>query len=74
MRPELRRRVCKHRRQTAGRKLNKKVCRYVVERSFSWYQRKCRRLATRWERQSKIFSGLVLLGFSLIWIDRLLLG
>ena len=74
IRPEIPKRIWKNRKQPKGRKLTKKVKRYVVERTFAWYQRKFRRLAVRWERKPNIFRGFVSLGFAIIWMERLLVG
>lgn len=74
IRPELPRRVFKNRRQPPGRKLTQRIARFVVERTFSWYQRKFRRLAVRWERRERYFNGFLDFGFLLIWVDRILLG
>ena len=74
IRPEIPKRIWKNRKQPKGRKLQKKVERYVVERTFSWYQRKFRRLVVRWERKSNLFEAFVDLGFVMIWLDKILLG
>ena len=74
IRPELPRRVYKNRKQPTGAKLQRRVQRYVVERTFSWYQRKFRRLSTRWERKPENFEAFVLLGFAWMWLTRLLVG
>lgn len=74
IRPELPRRVWKDRRQPPGPKLERRIERYVVERTFSWYQRKFRRLAVRWERKPELFEAFVRLGFAWIWLNRLLMG
>jgi len=41
--PEIAKRMWKERKQDRGRKVEKRVNRYVVERTFWWYQRKFRR-------------------------------
>ncbi len=74
IRPELAKRVWKNRRQPPGPKLEKRVDRYVVERCFSWYQRKFRRLAVRWERKPELFEAFVRLGFAWIWLTKILMG
>jgi transposase len=74
IRPEIPKRIWNNRKQPKGRKLHKKVERYVVERTFSWYQRKFRRLVVRWERKSNLFEAFVDLGFIMIWLDKILLG
>ena len=72
IRPELPKRIWKNRRQPRGPKLQKKVKRYVVERTFSWYQRKFRRLNIRWERNPTYFKAFVNFGFIMMWMQRLL--
>ena len=42
--------------------------RWVVERSFSWLKRKCRRLLMRWERLPEVWSAFALLGLIFMWI------
>ena len=74
IRPEIPKRVWKDRKQPPGPKVQKKVQRFVVERCFAWYQRKFRRLALRWERNPQAFKAFVSLAFSLIWLERLLVG
>ena len=75
IRPELPKRVFKNaKRKTPGPKLERRVARFVVERTFSWYQRKFRRLVVRWERKPNNFRAFVLLAFAWIWLTRLLLG
>ena len=74
IRPEIPKRIWKNKKKPKGRKLHKKVKRYVVERAFSWYQRKFRRLTIRWERKPDIFCAFVDLGFIMIWVSRLLVG
>ena len=74
IRPELPKRVWKTRKQPPGRKLQKCVDRFVVERTFSWYQRKFRRLVVRWERKPEVFEAFVSLGFAWIWLTRLIVG
>jgi len=56
-----------------GRPRAKPIDRWKVERTFSWYQRKFRRLVVRWERKMRYWEGFLGWAFSLIWIGRLLL-
>lgn len=74
IRPELPRRVWKKRRQPTGPKLTKRVDRYVVERTFSWYQRKFRRLVVRWERNPHNFQAFAYIAFAWIWLTKLIVG
>ncbi len=72
IRPEIPKRVFRTRRQPPGRKLEKRVKRYVVERTFSWFQRKFRRLTTRWERIPSIFQALVDLAMALVLLRKIM--
>lgn len=56
-----------------GRPYAKPIDRWKVERTFSWYQRKFRRLVVRWERRNRYWHGFLAFGFCMMWIDRLLL-
>ena len=46
--------------------------RWVVERSFSWLKRKCRRLLMRWERLPEAWNAFALLGLIFMWMQILL--
>ena len=46
--------------------------RWVVERSFSWLKRKCRRLLMRWERLPEAWGAFSLLGLIFMWLEILL--
>lgn len=46
--------------------------RWVVERSFSWLKRKCRRLLMRWERLPEVWNAFALLGLIFMWLQYLL--
>ncbi len=74
LRPEIPKRVWLNRRQPPDRKLEKRVARYVVERAFSWCQRKFRRLATRRERLPVVFKGVLTVCLTLFWLPRILVG
>ena len=74
IRPEIPRRIWRGRKRRPGARLNKHIQRFVVERTFAWYQRKYRRLVARWERLAEYFNSLVYIGFIMIWVDRLILG
>jgi transposase len=50
-------------------KLSKK--RWMVERSFAWLKRRCRRLLLRWERIADIWTGFAVLGLIYTWIGIL---
>lgn len=46
--------------------------RWVVERSFSWLKRKCRRLLMRWERRPDMWGAFATLGLIFMWLGILL--
>ena len=46
--------------------------RWVVERSFAWLKRKCRRLLMRWERLSETWGAFCRLGLVFMWMEILL--
>ena len=46
--------------------------RWVVERTFSWLKRKCRKLLMRWERNPDAWNAFALLGLIYMWIENLL--
>lgn len=46
--------------------------RWVVERSFSWLKRKCRRLLMRWERLVITWNAFAILGLIFMWLEILL--
>ena len=74
IRPVIARREWKNRKQRAGRKPPSSKSRWKVERCFSWFQRKFRRIAVRWERRTKYWAGFLQLAIILIWVDRLICG
>lgn len=45
--------------------------RWVVERTFAWYQRKFRRLTIKWERKTTPWMGFLSLALSYYWITKL---
>ena len=54
-----------------GRPIKEVVPRYQPTRSFSWFQRKERRLVVRWERLKVCFDAFLLLACSYIWFPKL---
>lgn len=54
-----------------GRPTEMTAPRFQVERSFSWLDRKFRRLAVRWERISYCYDAYLLLGIIMIWMQKL---
>lgn len=45
--------------------------RWVVERTFSWLKRKCRRLLMRWERLASLWEAFSKLGLIYMWLGYL---
>jgi transposase len=45
--------------------------RWVVERTFSWLKRKCRRLLMRWERLANLWEAFSKLVLIYMWLDYL---
>jgi transposase len=55
-----------------GRPVSMKAPRFQVERTFSWLQRKFRRLVVRWERLPRCFDAFLSLAVCFMWMQRLL--
>jgi len=45
--------------------------RWVVERTFAWYQRKFRRICIKWERKSTSWNAFLSIALSCFWITKL---
>lgn len=45
--------------------------RWVVERTFAWYQRKFRRLCIKWERKAAPWHAFLSIALSFFWITKL---
>lgn len=45
--------------------------RWVVERTFAWYQRKFRRINIKWERKAAPWKGFLAAAFIFYWIQQL---
>ncbi|MUL39391.1 hypothetical protein BWI75_24705 [Gloeocapsopsis sp. AAB1 = 1H9] len=58
-------------KQPKGRPIEEVVPRYQQERSFSWFQRKYRRIVVRWECLKLCFDAFLLLATSYIWFPKL---
>ena len=62
------------RKRNAGARQGKPVMmtapRFQIERTFSWLQKKFRRLAVRWERLPDCFNSFLSLGIIVIWMQR----
>jgi transposase len=71
IKPEIPKRQWKN-KKPRGRPMIKTVPRYKVERTFSWFQRKYRKLTTRWERIAANFNAFLLLGIIHMWINKLI--
>lgn len=70
IRPQIKKRQIRG-KKLKGRPIKDIVPRYQQERSFSWFQRKYRRLVVRWERLKVCFDAFLLLACSYIWFPRL---
>ncbi len=70
IRPQIKKRHLRG-KKPKGRPIEEIVPRYQQERSFSWFQRKYRRLVVRWERLKVCFDAFLLLACSYIWFPRL---
>lgn len=70
IRPQIKKRLLGG-KKPKGRPIKEIVPRYQQERSFSWFQRKYRRLVVRWERLKACFDAFLLLATSYIWFPRL---
>ena len=69
IRPQIKKRQIKG-KKLKGRPIREIVPRYQQERSFSWFQRKYRRLVVRWERLKVCFDAFLRLACSYIWFPR----
>ena len=70
IRPQIKKRQWKG-KKLLGRPIKEIVPRYQQERSFSWLQRKYRRLVVRWERLKVYFDAFLLLACSYLWFSKL---
>ena len=70
IRPQIKKRQIRG-KKAKGRPIRDIVPRYQQERSFSWFQRKYRRLVVRWERLKVYFDAFLLLATSYIWFPML---
>lgn len=70
IRPQIKKRQWKG-KKLMGRPVAEIVPRYQQERSFSWLQRKYRRLVVRPERLKVCFDAFLLLACSYIWFPKL---
>ena len=59
-------------KRKSGRPIKMDVPRYQIERTFSWFQRKYRRLVVRWERKAECFNAFLLLAVIHLWLPKLL--
>ena len=53
-----------------GRPVSMSAPRFQVERTFSWLQRKFRRLVVRWERLPRCFDAFLTLAVCFMWTQR----
>lgn len=70
IRPQIKKRQWRG-KKLKGKPIKEAVPRYQQERSFSWLQRKYRRLVVRWERLKACFDAFLLLACCYIWFPRL---
>ena len=70
LRPQIKKRQWKG-KKLIGRAVAEIVPRYQQERSFSWLQRKYRRLVVRWEGLKVCFDAFLLLACCYIWFPKL---
>ena len=73
IRPQFPKRIWGGRRKP-GRPIKNDAPRFQVERTFSWFQRKYRRLVVRWERIESCFQAFSDLAFIHIWLKKILVG
>ena len=69
IRPQIKKRQSRG-KKPKGRPIMEIVPRYQQERSFSWFQRKYKRLVVRWERLKACFDAFLLLACCYIWFSR----
>ena len=65
---------CIPKRQRRNSKKSKVITqnhRWVVERTFAWYQRKFRRINIKWERKASPWKGFLAAAFIFYWIQQL---
>ncbi len=72
IRPQIPKRVWPTRAKPKGRPIKSDTPRFQAERTFSWFQRKFRRLVVRWERIEACFDAFLSLAFIHIWLNRIL--
>lgn len=72
VKPMIPRRVWPDRKPPRGRPPATPIDRWKVERTFSWFQRKFRRLVVRWERRNVYWDGFVSVAVCMFWVNRLL--
>lgn len=71
-RPMIAKRHYENSKQKCGRKPASPIDRWKVERAFSWFQRKFRRLCVRWERRKKYWDGFLEFAISFMWLVKTL--
>ncbi len=72
IKPIIPRREWRNRKCCSGRTPPKLIDRFKIERSFSWLQRKFRRLCIKWERRRCYWKGLLELAIAWMWLERLI--
>ena len=61
-------------KKNRSRPIKKDVPRFQAKRTFSWFQKKYRRLVVRWERIAACFKAFLATATIHIWIQRLIVG
>lgn len=61
----------KNAKKRPGPKAKMDAPRFQVERTFSWLQRKFRRLVVRWERLPQCFDAFLSLAIAFLWLQKL---
>jgi len=74
IRPVISRRKWPNAKQPSGPKVATSQSRWTIERTFSWIQRKFRRLVSRWERKTLYWTAFLSLCIIMMWIDKLICG
>jgi hypothetical protein len=61
-------------KQARGRTIKIDVPRFQAERTFTWFQKKYRRLVVRWERLAACFAAFLAIATVHLWIHQLIVG
>jgi hypothetical protein len=61
-------------RKPRSRSIKISLPRFQAERTFTWFQKKYRRLVVCWERLAACFAAFLAIATIYIWIQRLIVG